>query len=100
MIKFHTYKKCKVDKEQIIDFTLDIPSKKYNSDKEPFGFLGWVVGKNIKIEKIEVLVNGTNVLIMPVELNRPELGEKYPGNPGGDKLGFFQYMNPHYLPEL
>ncbi len=99
MIKFHTYKKYQMDRDQIIDFTLDIPSKRYDSATEPFGFLGWVVGNKIKIEKIEIVANGFHILSLPVELSRPELFAKYPGNPAGDKLGFFKYMNPYCLPE-
>lgn len=99
MIKIKSFKKCSVAKDLVHDFALNIPNKKFAADKEPFGFLGWIVGKSVNFVRIEIFVNEQVALTIPINQARPEIIAKYPKNPAGDIVGFFRYMNPYYLPE-
>ena len=98
MIEITSYKKCEVDSDTVTDFTLDIPGENFDFSKSPFGFMGWIVGKNFQFDNIEVFSSDRLVQSIPINIKRPDVAKLFTGNPGGDQVGFSSYFNPFLLP--
>ena len=101
MVQITSYKKCKVDKDIIIDFTPDIPKKDFNPSITPFGFMGWIaVGGAYKFDTIEIYSKDQLIQSIPINMRRPDVAKLFPENPAGDRLGFFRYFNAFLLPQI
>ncbi len=80
------------------EFSLDNPAASGDVSEKPFGFSGWIVGKGIGIDAVEIYAGSVLVATIPVDIERPDVAKHFKIEAGGNRFGFSAYFNPFGLP--
>jgi len=67
---------------------LDAPAAGAELDSNALKIVGWAVGKEKRVEAVEVVAGGEVVATAPLQIERPGVAEGYAGVPGADRAGF------------
>ena len=79
------------------EFSLDNPVVSGDVSEKPFGFSGWIVGKGIGIDALEIYAGGVLVATIPVDIERPDVAKHFKIETTGNRFGFSAYFNPFGL---
>lgn len=96
-VRILSFKKYTSEIMHLCDFHIDHPSSSETFKNKPFGFSGWIVGKNISFNTVEIFSNGDHLLSIPVEISRPDVVKHFNLSSANDHLGFAEYVNPFFL---
>ncbi len=67
---------------------LDSPTAGTELDSNALKIVGWALGKEKRVESVEVAAGGEVVATAPLQIERPGVAEGFPGVPGADRAGF------------
>ncbi len=96
-VKIRSFKRYISETKDVCDFSID-GAMFPDFEKKPFSFSGWIVGKNVRFNSIEIFSNGSNILSIPVKIKRPDVAKHLKLSTENDEFGFGAYFNPFFLP--
>jgi hypothetical protein len=67
---------------------LDLPTAGTELESSALKIVGWAVGKEKRVESVEVLAGGEVVATAPLAIERPGVADAYAKVPGADRAGF------------
>jgi hypothetical protein len=67
---------------------LDEPQAGAELESGALKIIGWAVGREKRVESVEVLAGGAVVATAPLEIERPGVADAFAGVPGADRAGF------------
>ena len=97
VVRIRSIRAFHAEAKGLCEFSLDNPAASGDVSEKPFGFSGWIVGKGIGIEAVEIYSGGVLVATIPVDIERPDVAKHFKIETTGNRFGFSAYFNPFGL---
>jgi hypothetical protein len=87
-----------LDAERLLGFNLEAPDPGAESGTYALEVRGWVLGKGVPVESVEIMHRGVCLWRVPPDIDRPELRESFPAAGDTGRAGFYVTLNALSVP--